>query len=284
MSWPWAPSTSSHVPSSQPHRFQPTASVPFHQQFSVSQNINQRVGMYNAAQTTYSQGHPSVNYPQQYPQSHLPSSLELDSRPSLESWGGQCSRRLQENKPQIAHSKTAGVHEKGSNLLSRAVERELAHARNVLASLGRTMPGDSAEEIALYVAERKRNWPRSKRSTVKEKMCTTVNALTEVAECYGSDPSDDEKDCGMAKELKKANVYGSSRSGVSSNRRTNRTLSVGTVGTKRVVSRRSILLAQLLKDEVGRERQTILRSFEYLLNATIELSSTPEEVKTCSEK
>lgn len=43
--------------------------------------------------------------------------------------------------------------------MNGAVERDLARARDELAKLGRTLPGNDDAEIARYVAERKRNWP-----------------------------------------------------------------------------------------------------------------------------
>lgn len=151
-----------------------------------------------------------------------------------------------DNRGELAGAGDGGIA-KGAQKNSQAVERELATAREVLARLGRLLPGDSENEIAAYVAERKRNWPRASRQK------KTGDALVQIAADYADDSSDN----------------GSVRPGECGRRRGGKAGERSHVAKhlKRRQRGRPSLLAEMLRKDVKRERQTLLLAFEHLLKA-----------------
>lgn len=151
------------------------------------------------------------------------------------------------------------------------IERELDQARQVLAKLGKKVPGDSPEEIALYIAERKRLYPRggTKRNESSKKNgveSSQGNALAELAAAYsGSEDEDSDKEWDNVKKVDEDAKK--RRNEASGGKRKNRPGDRGPKGVgKKAHARRhgSWLLSGLLRDEVSRERGTLLAALEYL--------------------
>ena len=257
MSWPWA--TAPLHPRREPSRSQISPSP------HVALDVEQCFGSSGIGHSNHHPVLPLAGNPQQYSQSLSLSGISSLHAPTSQS-RIQHTGIPRRGRSSSIHEDKSCAHEKSNTRYSRQVERELAHAREVLARLGQTMPGDSAQEIARYVAERKRNWPRATRIIPNGNRCPAVNALMEVADCYGGDDPSEEEENGSKTHLpSKLNssglLVGANRN--SQKRVKNRPSSV--IRKQPLGSRTSNLLAQLLKNEVVREHQTLLGAFEYLL-------------------
>lgn len=233
----------------QPH---PNAQMPLHHQFAQQQRSPAAwAPTHGHAQSNgHAQSHAGVALGpkmQRVPGQHVQEGV--NKRPYA---GGNAREERRGRGAAGSGRNSNGGANGGGGGATRGVERELAQARAVLASLGKTLPGDDADEVARYVAERKRKWPRTSRQPVPSE----GDALAQIAEGYADASSGSEGDK-PAPSTHTANQRGRQKRAGNNGPRPVR-------GPPRKRSR-PVLLNELLRSDINKERHVLLQAIGHLL-------------------
>lgn len=163
-----------------------------------------------------------------------------------------------------------------------AVERDLARAKEELAKLGRQLPGDDAAEIARYVAERKRNWPRRRAragaagtagtsggtgDVGADAVSQLVSGYDEMSDVDSASDGEIRENTGAASAPAAASATDKKgRNHNNNNLRPNRPHNPGVFKNRdRRARKRNTLLGAILQKSIDQERFVLLEAFKHFM-------------------